>query len=305
MAVRRTNIIHALVVIGALAGMQCSDMGDEITSPDNRPPELISPTSINITTGQRLLYRARANDPDGGTPAISFENYPSWLTSSADSVFGVTPDGAADTSFLVIASDGSLADTLSVIITISTVNQSPQVTSPDTASAVVMGQFSYRATAIDPDGTTPTITFVGYASWLIPSGDSIYGQTPQGATDTSFQVIASDGLLADTVMVSISIIAGVSYSAQIQPVFTDNCALSGCHMGPAPTGGLRLMSYTHVMNGGVSGPVIIPFEPDSSLLIKRIEGTITPRMPFNGPPYLPDSTIQLIRTWIAQGAQDN
>ncbi len=140
------------------------------------------------------------------------------------------------------------------------------------------------------------------------SADTISGTPAVGTADTSFWVIASDGLLADTLAVIVTVhdaAVGISYADQVQPVFTANCAVTGCHaMGTTPTGGLRLMNYNASWPAGNSGDVIVPSDPDNSLFVKRIEGTITPRMPFGRTP-LPDSTIQMIRTWIAQGAQDN
>jgi hypothetical protein len=305
MSIRNIGIalVTCLVII---AGIRCADMGDEIAQSVNHAPVITSAGSVTTTVGQRLLYRAVAIDPDGTTPTIWLFNKPSWLSVSTDSIFGVTPDGAVDTSFMVVASDGSLDDTLMVSITVGTVNRAPIVTSTDTASVVQLGHFVYRATASDPDGTTPTISFADFASWLTPDADSIFGQAPSDAVDTSFQVIASDGLLADTLLVSITIIQGVSYSAQLDSVvFRASCAISGCHMGPTPAGGLRLMSYNHLMAGGNSGDVVIPYEPDSSILVMRIEGeTLGPRMPYLHDP-LADSTIQFIRVWIAQGALDN
>jgi hypothetical protein len=298
--------LFILYAAAGLLGMECTDTGENIIQSPNHAPEITSPVNVITTVGQRLLYRALATDPDGDPTTISLSNLPSWLSTSADSVFGVTPDSAADSSFQIIASDGSLADTALVSITIGTTNRPPVVTSSDTASAVENSRFVYHASATDPDGTTPTISFANHPSWLTPSFDSLHGQTPSGAVDTSFIVIASDDLMADTLTVSIDIIAGVSYSAQIQPVFDVSCALAGCHgMGMNPPYGLRLMSYQHLMDTTSHEPVIIPYDPDNSLLVKRIEGAILPRMPLNGPPYLPDSTIQLIRTWVTQGASDN
>jgi hypothetical protein len=291
-------------LLAILAGVRCSDKGDEITRSVNLAPEITSAANIMTTVGQRVLYRATASDPDGTTPSISFSGIPSWLAASADSVFGMTPGGASDTSFSIIASDGAVGDTLQVNITIGTVNNAPLVTSSDTVSASQSAPFVYRASASDPDGTTPSISFINYPLWMSSNADSIYGSTPSGAIDTSFQVVASDGLLADTLTVSVSIIAAISFSGQIQPVLSGNCATSGCHMGPAPAGGLRLMSYAHLMAGGVSGSPVVAFDPVNSLIIKRVEGTIQPQMPFNMPP-LPDSSIQLMRGWIAQGAMDN
>ncbi len=307
---RFKNVAALMMAIGAVAmvALQCQDKGSEPSPNVNHPPSITTSGTISTLVGQRLLYRAAAVDPEGTIPAISYINIPIWLSVSVDSIFGVTPDGAVDTSFVVIASDLSLADTLVVSITIGTVNHVPQVTSPDTATAVETEQFEYIGTAADPDGTTPTIIYEDYASWMAPEGSTLHGHAPAGTADTSFSVIASDGLLADTLIVSITIHPApvlISYAAQIQPVFSSKCAVSGCHMGMTPAAGLRLMNYNSLTLGGISGTVITPFEPDNSILIQRIEGSRVPRMPATGPPFLPDSTIQLIRTWIAQGALDN
>jgi hypothetical protein len=47
-----------------------------------------------------------------------------------------------------------------------------------------------------------------------------------------------------------------------------------------------------------------PGNPDASYIVKKIEGTaaVGVRMPANGPPYLPQDRIDLIRRWIAAGA---
>jgi mono/diheme cytochrome c family protein len=48
--------------------------------------------------------------------------------------------------------------------------------------------------------------------------------------------------------------------------------------------------------------VVVPGAPESSELVRRIEGKSLPRMPLNGPPYLSDEEIASIRAWIAAGA---
>jgi hypothetical protein len=93
----------------------------------------------------------------------------------------------------------------------------------------------------------------------------------------------------------------VSYSNDVQPIFNNNCAGSQCHIGGTASG-LSLVSYSTLMQGGLSGPVVIPGEPDSSKIVQRLEGTIQPQMPFQRAP-LSQAEIQLIRDWIAQGAR--
>ncbi len=67
-----------------------------------------------------------------------------------------------------------------------------------------------------------------------------------------------------------------------------------------------LDSYSGAMAGGVNGAVIAPGNPDGSKLVRKIRGTepVGERMPFGGP-YLSGAQIDLIATWVAQGALDN
>jgi mono/diheme cytochrome c family protein len=93
----------------------------------------------------------------------------------------------------------------------------------------------------------------------------------------------------------------ISYADDIQPIFNANC--SGCHAG-GNQGGLTLDNYASLIQGGNSGAVIVAGDPDGSLLIQRLEGTVTPQMPLGQTP-LPSSQIQTIRDWIENGAEDN
>jgi len=131
--------------------------------------------------------------------------------------------------------------------------------------------------------------------------------TPSAQTlDTSFTVVASDSFLADTLSVSVAVVtqlSQVSYLADIQPIFNNNCAGPSCHIG-GTANGLSLSNYASLMQGGISGAVVIPGDPDSSIIVRRLEGSIQPQMPYGGAP-LPQSQIQLIRDWITQGAHDN
>jgi hypothetical protein len=93
-------------------------------------------------------------------------------------------------------------------------------------------------------------------------------------------------------------------------VFSVNCAIPGCHGGGTVQFGLRLdpgFSYGNLVN--VASPRdsnlvrVIPGNPNASFIIQKLEGTQTlgDRMPDFGP-YLPQSTIDVIRLWIANGA---
>jgi hypothetical protein len=185
-------------------------------------------------------------------------------------------------------------------------NRAPSISSSTSVQAVIDQQFSYTATATDPDGTTPTVTIDNNPSWTSVTGRTITGTPSANTPDTSFRIIATDGELADTAIVSVEVVTSqtlVSYAGEIQPIFNGNCAGAPCHIG-GNANGLSLNSYADLMDGGNSGDVVLPGNPDGSIIVRRLEGDITPQMPFGRPP-LSNSDIQKIRDWIEQGAQDN
>lgn len=94
--------------------------------------------------------------------------------------------------------------------------------------------------------------------------------------------------------------------SDVEPIFLKACIK--CHSDNsklgAPPEGLRLDSLEAVLKGG-DRLVLLPGNPEMSELWRRIVGLSDPRMPFDGPPWLPDEDIRLIRDWIAQGAPDD
>ena len=94
-------------------------------------------------------------------------------------------------------------------------------------------------------------------------------------------------------------------------VFTPSCATAGCHAGAAAPLGLRLdegSSYAMLVgipsNQNPALSRVDPFNADTSYLIRKLEGTAASggRMPLNGPPYLDQATVDVIRQWISDGA---
>ena len=96
-------------------------------------------------------------------------------------------------------------------------------------------------------------------------------------------------------------------------VFNQHCALSGCHAGSNPPHGLNLsegLAYGNLVGfPSAERPElkrIDPGNPGSSYLLKKIRGDadiVGARMPFGRAP-LSDSLIELIRTWIEDGAPE-
>ncbi len=92
------------------------------------------------------------------------------------------------------------------------------------------------------------------------------------------------------------------YARHIHPILDANCV--ACHGESKIKGGLRLDSYEALMRGGQEGAVIVPGQPEKSLLLQRVTLPMDHKlfMPADGKPPLKTDDIALLRAWIAQGA---
>jgi len=94
-------------------------------------------------------------------------------------------------------------------------------------------------------------------------------------------------------------------------------ACVSCHTstGRAPSGGLNLnhdVAYAQLVNARVNEKAgatrVIPSDPANSYLLDKLIGSagiVGRRMPQNGPPYLTEGQILIIRRWIETGAPNN
>jgi mono/diheme cytochrome c family protein len=108
----------------------------------------------------------------------------------------------------------------------------------------------------------------------------------------------------------------VTFSTQIQQqILTPACVACHTDDGRTPAAGLNLKSgsahgqLVGVASSAKAGAIrVIPGNPSGSYLVQKLEGApdiMGLRMPRNGPPYLTDAQVALIRQWIQNGAPNN
>ena len=93
--------------------------------------------------------------------------------------------------------------------------------------------------------------------------------------------------------------ATVSFATDIGPLLSNRCG--SCHGDSRKREGLSVTTYADLMKGSDNGPVIMPGNSDSSLLVDLVASQ---EMPKQGPKLTP-SEVQLLVDWVNQGALDN
>jgi hypothetical protein len=100
----------------------------------------------------------------------------------------------------------------------------------------------------------------------------------------------------------------VSYQRDVAPILDKHC--KSCHL-PGQAGyvvsGFELASYESLMKGTQFGPVVLPGDPLTSVLVMLIEGRVDPslRMPHGEAQPLSKAEIDTVRNWVEQGAKNN
>ena len=91
----------------------------------------------------------------------------------------------------------------------------------------------------------------------------------------------------------------VSFEKEVAPIIKAKC--TGCHGETRASAQLRLDTYANMGKGGQNGALLIPRNPQRSLMMARVMATGAGRMPKNGEK-LSNDEISILGRWIAGGA---
>ena len=82
------------------------------------------------------------------------------------------------------------------------------------------------------------------------------------------------------------------FDRDVAPIFKSNC--TGCHGSSVKMKELNLSTEDTALKGSESGPVIVPGDPEQSILFKKVQSGAMPM----GKPRLSDHDIETISLWI-------
>ncbi len=248
-------------------------------------------STVNVTAAAGTFYAT--NDP-----------------AVAGASVGVVRAAGEGSAHVVVEREG-VADTVLV-----TVDESAPVpldsvrAAPDTLLLVPGGAAPIAGVAVWANGARLEATGLpfGYAtSDATVVTVSINGVASAAATGGATIELSFRSVLVEIPVTVAPPIPTISYSADVQPVLQSQCTFSGCHPGVGPAQrDLHLNTYAQLVAGGTNGSVVTPGNGAESRIIRALRGTLplTRQMPLGRPP-LADASIQMIETWIDEGALDN
>ena len=88
------------------------------------------------------------------------------------------------------------------------------------------------------------------------------------------------------------------FERSVRPILVEQC--SGCHGSEKQNGGLRVDSLAALLQGGDTGPAIVPGKSAQSLLVQAVQRSEDLAMPPDGP--LKPQQVAALRHWIDAGA---
>ena len=111
-------------------------------------------------------------------------------------------------------------------------------------------------------------------------------------------------VLAICVLLTQNLVASESdfFEKRIRPVLHERCV--DCHGARKQKGGLRLDSREAMVQGGDSGPALVPGDPEESLILKAVRHTDADLKmpPSKAGPKLTDEVIADLAAWVKSGA---
>ena len=292
--------LTVVIVSGlVLAVESCKDMGSGI------PPLPSTPVTAGQDNFALVPGQSAATKLSGGLRPYSFV--------SMGNTSVVAPSFVDDslklqalslgTSTIVVGDNSASQQTTTITVTVMSLSAGRNtfaLFAGDTDSTTISG------------GTPPySIISVGDTTRVVPSLAGALLTIRAVAAGNSTIIVGDNSTTQLTATITITVTDPVSFSAQVQPIFTASCVNAGCHPGGGAPFPLQAgVSYANLVgvtatNGPCAGDKrVLPFNADASALVKRLEGTCGFQMPFGGTP-LPTNQIQLIRDWINQGAVNN
>ncbi len=187
---------------------------------------------------------------------------------------------------------------------------------PNDFGVLSLGTVQLTAEVLDNNGNPVSGATVTWSSndGAVASVDANGLVTAMNAGSAAITAATTDGVSGTA---TAGVVTSAAFAADVQPIFTGNCAFDGCHGGSTPQQGMDLqfgVAFANIVNVPSmelpSMDRIEPNDPLMSYLIHKLRGTQLDvggsgaQMPLGATP-LDISVINIIRAWARDGAPTN
>jgi cytochrome b subunit of formate dehydrogenase/mono/diheme cytochrome c family protein len=154
-------------------------------------------------------------------------------------------------------------------------------------------------------GVYAFVTFEQTAITTLPEPVDVPVYAPLTATPLPTRAPTATRAATPTTAPAASPVAGATQSPtsvastwmqDIAPILESRCAT--CHGAGGGMAGLDLASYAGALQGGASGPAVVPGDPEASVIIQRQQAG-------NHPGQLSPEELETVIAWILAGAPEN
>ncbi|SYZ73927.1 hypothetical protein TRIP_C60197 [Candidatus Zixiibacteriota bacterium] len=190
---------------------------EDSTSPPNQPPVLNSIGPKSVGEASALNFGVSASDTDGDAITLSAAPLPNHATftdnHNGTGSFSFSPDYTQAGSYqvLFVASDGTLADSELVTITVTNTDRSPVLAAIGPKTVAEAANLHFGVSGTDPDGdplsftAAPLPANATFADNHNNTGTFDFNPNYDQAGSYPVLFIVSDGTLADSEMVTITV----------------------------------------------------------------------------------------------------
>ena len=200
---------------------------------DNYPPVFGAVDAVAGDEGNVLSFTVQANDPDGDSIIYSLGSAPAGvqINSNTGAVSWSTGyNDAGNYTITITASDGSLAVSQNVFVTVNNVNREPDITISGNTNPIYTAGLELTVNASDPDGDNVTVSIDD-----LPDGANYTNSTGKITWDTDkddigeydFTITASDGAVEVDNLVQVVIADDPDYVDNYPPIFGTVDAVAG------------------------------------------------------------------------------
>ncbi len=221
-------------------------------TPVNDAPEIASSAITVATEDEEYVYEVAASDAEGSDLVYSLPTHPDGMEINGNEISWTPIEGQLEGLVELVVSDGELADTSRFTITVTPVNDAPEITSEPITVATEDEEYIYEVAATDEEGSNLTYKLLNGPVGMYVDENVIRWTPSKGGVYADVVLVVSDGELSDISRFTIRVENKPAYTVRFVvtnaagPIAGANVELFG--YGPVETDDYGIAEVSGVVN---------------------------------------------------------